>query len=58
MKHYEIISIENAGGKYWAVSYKLSDGHTDVETIVALDHQEAFVKFRNWMIEQLKTKQL
>lgn len=56
MKPYEIISIENAGGKYWAITFKLANGHTDVETIVALDHQEAFVKFRNWMIEQEKDK--
>ena len=54
MKPYEIISIENASGKYWVVTYKLADGQTEIETIDALDHHEAFVKFRNLMIEQLK----
>ena len=57
MKAYEIISIENAGGKYWVVTYKLSNGQTEIETIDALDHHEAFVKFRNLMIKQQKARQ-
>ena len=56
MKPYEIVSIENAGGKYWVVTYKLADGQTEIETIDALDHHEAFVKFRNLMILQAKDK--
>ncbi|QWD63857.1 hypothetical protein [Polynucleobacter sp. MWH-UH2A] len=56
MSSYEILSIENAGGKYWVVTYKLSNGQTEIETIDALDHHEAFVKFRNLMIEQQKSR--
>lgn len=56
MKSYEILSIENTGGKYWVVTYKLSNGQTEMETIDALDHHEAFVKFRNFMIGQEKTQ--
>ncbi|WP_353427264.1 hypothetical protein NHB34_08795 [Polynucleobacter sp. MWH-UH19D] len=56
MNSYEILSIENAGGKYWVVTYKLSNGQTEIETIDALDHHEAFVKFRNLMIEQQKAR--
>jgi hypothetical protein len=56
LSSYEILSIENAGGKYWVVTYKLSSGLTEIETIDALDHHEAFVKFRNFMIEQQKNQ--
>ena len=54
MKSYEVISIENASGKYWVVTYKLRNGQTEIEPIEALDHHEAFVKFQNLMIEQQK----
>ncbi len=55
MKPYEIISIENTLGKYWVVTYKLSTGLIETETIEALDHHEAFIKFRNLMIKQQKS---
>jgi len=54
MKEYEIISMEASLGKYWVVTYKLPSGEHESETIEALDSSEAFIKFRNLMIQRAK----
>ena len=57
MKAYEILAIEPTYmGKLWVVTYKNVNGATEIETIEALDHNEAFVVFRNLMIKQGKAK--
>jgi hypothetical protein len=57
MKDIEIISIEPTSmGKYWVVAYKTSHGLQETEMIEAIDYNEAFIKFRNQMINQSKNK--
>lgn len=55
MNSIEIISVEPTSmGKYWVVTYKALNGIQDQEMIIALDYNEAVVKFRNLMIQQAK----
>lgn len=55
MKDYEVISIEPTHlGKLWLVTYKKANGQTDIETVDALDPNEAFIAFRNVMIKRAK----
>jgi hypothetical protein len=57
MKAYEVISIEPTYlGKLWVVTYKKANGETDIETVEALDSNEAFIVFRNLMIKEAKAK--
>jgi hypothetical protein len=57
MKDYEVFSIEpTQTGKLWVVTYQKTNGETDIETVEALDHNEAFIMFRNLMIKQGKAK--
>ena len=55
MKKFEIISIEPSDlAQYWVISYKIGNGEIEKEAIEAIDSNEAFVKFRNQMINQFK----
>ena len=55
MKNYEVISIEPTDlGKYWIITYRTADGHTERESVEALDSHEAFIVFRNQMIKEAK----
>jgi len=56
MKDYEIVSIESALGKYWVITYIQTNGQQDKETVEAYDSTEAFIKFRNLMIQRSKKK--
>jgi hypothetical protein len=56
MKEYEIVSVEGALGKYWVITYVQANGHQDQETVEAHDSTEAFIKFRNLMIQRSKSK--
>jgi hypothetical protein len=56
MKDYEIVSIEGALGKYWVITYIPKNGQQDKETVEAYDSTEAFIKFRNLMIQRAKKK--
>lgn len=56
MKEYEIISMELSLGKYWVITYFQANGEHEKETIEAYDSNEAFIKFRNLMIERSKKK--
>ena len=51
----EVILIEAGDiAQYWVVSYRIGDGEIEKEAIEALDSNEAFIKFRNQMINQFK----
>ena len=55
MKKYEIVSIEPTDlGKYWVISYKTKDCEIEKGVVEALDSHEAFIKFRNQMIQASK----
>ncbi len=57
MKTFEIISIEPTSlANYWVVNFKIAGGKIEKEDIQACDPNEAFIKFRNQMINQFKTK--
>jgi hypothetical protein len=57
MKKYEILSIEPSDlPHHWVVSFKFDGGKIEKEAIEALDSYEVFVKFRNQMIKQAKSK--
>ena len=56
MKNDDIISITQVSGPYFAVRYRQADGTEDVETVQALDTNEAFIVFRNLMIARRKQK--
>jgi hypothetical protein len=56
MTDYEIVSIEGALGKYWVITYIAANGEQDKETVEAYDSTEAFIKFRNLMIQRFKKK--
>ena len=51
----EIISIEPSDlAQYWVVTYKIGNSPIEKEIIKASDPNEAFVLFRNQMIQQHK----
>ena len=55
MQKFEVILIEPSDlAHYWVVSYRIGDGEIEKEAIEALDSNEAFIKFRNQMINQFK----
>ena len=55
MKKFEVISIEPSDlAQYWVISYKIGNGEIEKEAIEAFDSNEAFIKFRNQMINQFK----
>ena len=55
MQKFEVILIEPSDlTHYWVISYRIGDGKIEKEAIEALDSNEAFIKFRNQMINQFK----
>jgi hypothetical protein len=55
MQKFEVILIEPSDlTHYWVISYRIGDGEIEKEAIEALDSNEAFIKFRNQMINQFK----
>ena len=55
MQKFEVILIEPGDlAHYWVVSYRIGDGEIEKEVIEALDSNEAFIKFRNQIINQFK----
>ena len=56
VQKFEVILIEPSDlAHYWVVSYRIGDGEIEKEAIEALDSNEAFIKFRNQMINQFKS---
>jgi len=57
MKTFEIISIEPTNlANHWVVSFKTAGGKIEKESVQAHDSNEAFIKFRNQMIQQFKAE--
>ena len=55
MQKFEVILIEPSDlTHYWVVNYRIGDGEIEKEAIEAFDSNEAFIKFRNQMINQFK----
>jgi hypothetical protein len=57
MKTFEIISIEPTNlANHWVVSFKIAGGKIVKESVQAHDSNDAFIKFRNQMIQQFKAE--
>jgi len=55
MKKYDVISIEPTDlANHWVITYRMSNGAIDKESVVAIDSNDAFIVFRNQMIKKSK----
>jgi len=55
MKKYDVISIEPTDlANHWVITYRIGNGAIDKESVVAIDSNDAFIVFRNQMINKSK----
>ena len=54
---YVILSIEPTDlSNHWVITYQTPRGVTEQESVEAFDSNDAFIKFRNQRIQELKAK--
>jgi hypothetical protein len=57
VKKYEVISIEPTDlANHWVITYRTANGSTDKQSVMAMDSNDAFIVFRNQMINEGKAK--
>ena len=57
MNKYVVISIEPTDlSNHWVITYQTPRGVTEQESVEAFDSNDAFIKFRNQRIQELKAK--
>lgn len=57
MKKFDVISIEPTDlGNHWVITYRIANGEIDKQSVMAIDSNEAFIVFRNLMINEAKVK--
>ena len=57
MKKYEIISIEPTDlANHWVINYRIANGSTEKQSVMAIDSNDAFIVFRNQMIKVARVK--
>lgn len=57
VKKYEVISIEPTDlANHWVINYRTANGSTDKQSVIAMDSSDAFIVFRNQMINEAKVK--
>ena len=57
VKKYEVISIEPTDlANHWVITYRIGNGDIDKQSVMAIDSNDAFIVFRNQMIQETKAK--
>ena len=57
MKKYEVILIEPTDlANHWVITYRIGNGLTDKQSVMAIDSNDAFIVFRNQMIKEAGVK--
>jgi ketosteroid isomerase-like protein len=57
VKKYDILSIEPTDlVNHWVITYRTACGSTDKQSVMAMDTNDAFIVFRNQMINEGKAK--
>jgi hypothetical protein len=57
VKKYDILSIEPTDLiNHWVITYRTASGSTDKQSVMAMDSNDAFIVFRNQMINEGKAK--